>query len=66
MIKISKKLKLIYFFFIILFVTSTAYTQEIADTKYWIIFNDKGEFKPDGVIENGSIAYTKGKDLLTD
>ncbi|MEO6695398.1 MAG: S8 family serine peptidase, partial [Ignavibacteria bacterium] len=42
------------------------YTQEIADTKYWIIFNDKGEFKPDGVIENGSIAYTKGKDLLTD
>lgn len=42
------------------------YSQETADTKYWIIFNDKGDFKSDIIITPGSKAYDAGKDLLTE
>lgn len=41
-------------------------SQEIADTKYWIMFVDKGEFKPDELITKGSPAYNAGVDLLTE
>ena len=44
---------------------SASYSQETADTKYWIIFKDKGEYKPDVVIEKGSAAYEAGMELLS-
>ncbi|MBK8550067.1 MAG: S8 family serine peptidase [Ignavibacteria bacterium] len=43
----------------------SVYSQE-ADTKYWIFFKDKGEFKPEMEIAAGSEAYEKGKELLND
>lgn len=58
-----KKTLLIFFALVI---TSVSYSQEIADTKYWVIFKDKGEFKPGIVIEKGSTAYEKGMELLSD
>ena len=60
------KLRKIFFFFIFFVTIPDIFSQEIADTKYWILFSDKGEFKPEMVIEKGSIAYEKGKELLTD
>ena len=42
------------------------YSQETADTKYWIIFKDKGEYDTDVAITPGSNAYEEGKDLLTE
>jgi len=42
------------------------FSQETADTKYWIIFNDKGDFKSDIVITPGSKAYDAGMELLTE
>jgi len=42
------------------------FSQETADTKYWIIFNDKGDFKSDIVINPGSKAYDAGMELLTE
>lgn len=59
-------IKKIIFFFSILVITSSGFSQDIADIKYWILFKDKGEFKPDMVIQKGSTAYEKGKELLTD
>ena len=50
----------------IIFISSNLFSQEIADTKYWILFADKGEFKPDMIIEKNSVAYEKGKEILTD
>jgi len=60
------KLQKVFFLCIFLTYIPDAFSQKTADTKYWIIFKDKGEFKPEMVIENGSIAYEKGKELLTD
>jgi len=59
-------IKKIFLVFSILISSSNSFSQEIADTKYWILFKDKGEFKPEMIIEKGSVAYKKGKELLTD
>ena len=59
----TKKIILIFTLFI---VSTLAYSQGKADTKYWIIFKDKGEFKTDMEITQGSVAYEKGKELLND
>lgn len=40
--------------------------QEVADTKYWIMFVDKGDFKPEDEITIGSPAYNAGLELLTE
>ena len=58
--------KRIYLLVIILFVNINLYSQEVADTKYWIIFKDKGEFKSTDVIEINSKAYKTGKSMLTE
>ncbi len=42
------------------------YSQEKADIKYWILFSDKGEFKPETVIAIGSEAYNKGMELISE
>lgn len=54
----------IFFLFAILIFSTALYSQEKADTKYWIFFKDKGEFKPDIEITKGSDAYEKGKEFL--
>ena len=59
-------LKKFIFIVSIFIINSSLYSQEIADTKYWIIFKDKGEFTSDMIIEKGSLAYEKGKELLTE
>ena len=64
MIKKYIRIKILLLIFILLSQT-TLYSQEIANTKYWIIFKDKGEFKSDDVIEQNSKAYNKGKELLS-
>ena len=46
--------------------TVTAYSQEKADTKYFIIFRDKGEFKPEDKIVPGDNAYETGKSILSE
>ena len=54
-------------FIFALFLTSiNSYSQEKADTKYWIFFKDKGEFTPGIIIAPGSVAYEKGKELLNE
>lgn len=42
------------------------YSQQSADTKYWIIFKDKGDYKPDLKITKDSKAYQTGKALLSE
>jgi serine protease AprX len=59
----TKKIFLILSLFIF---SASAFSQETADTKYWIIFKDKGEFKPGMEITMGGAAYEKGKELLSD
>ena len=50
-----------------LFIFNAAvFSQENANTKYWIFFKDKGEFKPEMQISKGSVAYEKGKELLNE
>ncbi len=56
----TTKIILIFAFFI---TGLNVYSQ---DTKYWIFFKDKGEFKPEVLITPGSTAYEKGKELLND
>lgn len=50
----------------ILFISVSLYSQENADTKYWIIFKDKGRFTPDMEIISGSDAYTLGLAMLSE
>lgn len=59
-------MKKIFIAAILIIFCSSAFAQERADTKYWIFFKDKGEFKPDLKIEKGSSAYEKGKELITE
>lgn len=55
------------FLFVILLIFSVnVHADETPDSKYWIIFKDKGEFKPSDKISPGSKAYETGKALLTD
>src|SRR5690606_41547172 len=49
----------------VLFFSVNAIAQE-ADTKYWIIFKDKGNYKPTDRITPGSEAYDVGKAILTE
>ncbi len=58
-----KKIILVFAFFLI---SISSYSQEKADTKYWIFFKDKGEFTPGIIIAPGSVAYEKGKELLNE
>jgi subtilisin family serine protease len=52
--------------FIFIFIVSVSlFSQEKPDTKYWIIFKDKGSFKPDEVIIPGTEAYKTGSSLLS-
>lgn len=42
------------------------FSQEKADTKYFVIFKDKGEFKPEDKIIPGDNAYETGKSILSE
>lgn len=54
------------FIFALFLISINSYSQEKADTKYWIFFKDKGEFTPGIIIAPGSVAYEKGKELLNE
>jgi serine protease AprX len=58
-------LKLPLIFGILLLFTVNINAQD-ADTKYWIVFKDKGNYKPTDKITPGSEAYDVGKELLTE
>lgn len=49
-----------------LFLSLNLLAQENADTKYWIIFKDKGNIKPDMSITKNSDAYNTGINQLSD
>lgn len=49
----------------LMFLTVNAFSQD-ANTKYWIIFKDKGNYKQTDKIAPGSEAYDVGKALLTE
>ena len=60
---------LTFIFVTILFTLSFStniYSDDVADTKYWIYFVDKGNFKPNDKITKNSEAYKVGKELLTE
>lgn len=59
---ISKILILILLFSI----SGTVFSQEKPDTKYFIIFKDKGEFSPGEKITPGDKAYETGKSILSE
>ncbi|MBC8484708.1 MAG: S8 family serine peptidase [Bacteroidetes bacterium] len=46
--------------------STNIYSDDVADTKYWIYFVDKGIFKPNDKISKNSEAYKIGKELLTE
>ncbi|MBL7128449.1 MAG: S8 family serine peptidase [Ignavibacteria bacterium] len=46
--------------------STNIYSDDVADTKYWIYFVDKGKFKPNDKITKKSEAYKIGKELLTE
>lgn len=54
------------FIFALFLISINSYSQEKADTKYWIFFKDKGEFTPGIIIAPGSVAYEKGKEFLNE
>lgn len=52
---------------LLLFIVSGgAYTKDDPDTKYWIIFTDKGAFKPDADMSPGSKAYEAAVKLISE
>jgi serine protease AprX len=53
-------------FAILLFFSINVSADDTPDSKYWIVFKDKGEFKPSDRITQGSKAYETGKSLLTE
>lgn len=59
-------LKRLYTFAFIFIITVSLYSQEKADTKYWIIFKDKGKFSAEDKITKGDEAYNTGLALLSD
>lgn len=65
-----KRINLLIFTTLIVFITisysNIAFSFDKPDTKYFIIFKDKGEFKPGVKIKKGSKAYITGKALLTE
>ncbi len=56
--------------FIALFVVFVSFgatiAQKTSDTKYWILFNDKGEFKPDENMSPGSKGYVKAGETISE
>ena len=54
------------FFILILFIAPTVFAQESADTKYWILFTDKGEFKPEADMTEFSAAYKIAIETISD
>ena len=61
-----REIKRLFAFFILFAVALSLNAQNKADTKYWIIFKDKGIYKANEVITPGSDAYELGKSQLTD
>jgi serine protease AprX len=59
-------LKRILTIIFIIFVFGEINAQETADTKYWIIFKDKGKFSYEDNITVGSEAYNTGLALLSE
>jgi serine protease AprX len=59
-------LKRLYLIGFILFISVALYSQDKADTKYWIIFKDKGKFSYEDKIIIGSDAYNTGLALLSE
>ncbi len=57
---------ILLFSLVFLSIQNAAFSQTKPDTKYFIIFKDKGEFKPGVKITKGSKAYNAGLALLTD
>ncbi len=51
---------------LILLTSGSAFTQDAPNTKYWILFKDKGEFKPDTDMSEGSSAYYAAKEIISD
>jgi|WetSurMetagenome_2_1015567.scaffolds.fasta_scaffold34664_2 serine protease AprX len=51
---------------ILFFICTVLYSQDKADTKYWIIFKDKGKFSYEDKITIGSDAYNIGLALLSE
>lgn len=60
-----KKIFLLIFFISFIFIHHI-YSQHDNFTKYWIVFKDKGEFKPNIKITKNSKAYKTGLSLLTE
>ena len=58
--------RVVFLSVILLVAVSIAKADESPDSKYWIIFKDKGQFKPDEKITPGSDAYNTGKSLLSE
>jgi serine protease AprX len=58
-----KKINIIVF---ILLISASLYSQDKADTKYWIIFKDKGKFSYEDKITVGSEAYNTGLATISD
>ncbi|MBI5404062.1 MAG: S8 family serine peptidase [Ignavibacteriae bacterium] len=59
-------IKKIFTFAFILLISASLFAQEKPDTKYWIIFKDKGLFKNEGKIFPGTDAYNEAIALLSD
>ncbi|MFA5403447.1 MAG: S8 family serine peptidase [Ignavibacteria bacterium] len=59
-------LKRLFTFAFVLVITISLYSQDKADTKYWIIFKDKGKYSYEDKITKGSEAYNTGLATLTD
>lgn len=60
----TKSLAIAVAFFLITPLIS--YTQENADTKYWIIFKDKGNYKSDADMSPGSPAYNAAREIISE
>lgn len=61
-----QKIKLAFTGIILFLITISVYAQDSANVKYWIIFKDKGKFKPSEQIKINSEAYNLGLSLLTE
>jgi serine protease AprX len=62
----QKNIIKIYLIFLSFILSYNIYAQEVADTKYWIIFKDKGNFKSNDIITPGTDAYNAGISLLSE
>ncbi len=58
--------KIIPVYIFIFFISFSSFAQTQDAPKYWIIFKDKGAFKPTEKVLPGTDAYEAGKSVLTD